>query len=400
VVTEAAKQKAPFLDTLKELVSIESGSRDREGLDRISDLIAARLRALGGKVELIEPGANTYRMSDTPEKIGRVVHARFEGTGTKKLLLIAHMDTVYLRGMLDKQPFRIDGNRAYGLGIADDKQGVALIIHTMALLKAINFGEYGLVTVLINGDEEIGSPASRALLERLGAEHDATFSCEASRADSDRLTLATAGIAAVNLKVTGRASHAGIAPEAGRNALYELAHQILQTRDLSEPARGLKMNWTLASAGTNRNVIPAIASATADVRVLQVADYDGIEKRVRERLTNQLIPDTKVEMEFERRRPPLQVSPAAQALARHAQTIYAELGRELTIATVAEGGGTDAAFAGLSGKSPALERFGVRGFGAHSNDAEYVLIDSIEPRLYLLAKMIMDVSRGQDRARP
>ena len=147
-------------------------------------------------------------------------------------------------------------------------------------------------------------------------------------------------------------------------------------------------------------MIPAVASATADVRVLQVSDYDGIEKRVRERLANQLIPETRVEMEFERRRPPLQMSPAAQALARHAQTVYAELGRELTIATVAEGGGTDAAFAGLSGKSPAIERFGVRGFGAHSNDSEYVLIDSIEPRLYLLARMIMDVSRGQDRARP
>lgn len=400
VLAEAAKQKAPLLDTLKDLVSIESGSRDREGLDRISDLIAARLRALGGKVELLEAGADTYRMGDTPEKIGRMVHARFEGTGTRKLLLIAHMDTVYLRGMLEKQPFRIDGNRAYGLGIADDKQGIALIIHTLTMLKALNFRDYGLITVLINGDEEIGSPASRALLERLGAEHDATFSCEASRADSDRLTLTTAGIAAVNLKVTGRASHAGVAPEAGRNALYELAHQIMQTRDLSEESRGLKMNWTLASAGTNRNVIPAIATATADVRVLRTADYDGLEQRIRDRLAKQLIPDTRVEMVFERRRPPLQLTPAAQSLARHAQKIYRELGLELTVSTLAEGGGTDAAFAGLSGKSPALERFGLRGYGAHSNDSEYVLIDSIEPRLYLMTRMIMDVSNGRDRATP
>src|SRR5205085_698069 len=202
----AAREKAPLLDTLKALVSIESGSQDREGLDRLSALIADRLKALGGQVELVEPDpADIYRMVDTPKQIGRMVLARFTGTGTKKILLIAHMDTVYHRGMLAQQPFRIDGSRAYGLAIADDKQ---------------------------------------------------------------------------------------------RNALYELAHQIMQMRDLSDPATGLKMNWTLANAGDNRNVIPAKASAVADVRVRRIADYDGIEQKVRERIRNQLIPDTKVEMTF------------------------------------------------------------------------------------------------------
>jgi glutamate carboxypeptidase len=118
VASLAAKEKAPFLDTLKELVSIESGSGDREGLDKISALIADRLKALGGEVEFIEPDpADIYRMLDTPKQIGRMVHARFVGTGTKKIMLIAHMDTVYLRGMEAQQPFRVDGNRAYGLGI-------------------------------------------------------------------------------------------------------------------------------------------------------------------------------------------------------------------------------------------------------------------------------------------
>src|SRR5436309_9045637 len=111
-------------------------------------------------------------MGDTPTEIGEMVQARFTGTGTKSILLIAHMDTVYLRGMLAKQPFHIDGNRAYGLGIADDKQGVALIIHTLAALKAMNYRDYGLITVLINGDEEISSPGSRAMLAKLGGEHD------------------------------------------------------------------------------------------------------------------------------------------------------------------------------------------------------------------------------------
>jgi len=396
VAAQAATEKAPFLDTLKDLVSIETGSGDREGLHTISALIADRLKALGGEVEFIEPDpADIYRMIDTPKQIGRMVHARFVGAGTKKIMLIAHMDTVYLRGMLAKQPFRVDGNRAYGLGISDDKQGIALILHTIAMLKDMNFRDYGLLTVLINADEEVSSAGSRATITKFGAEHDAVFSVEASRVESDRLSLTTAGIGAVVLNVQGRASHAGQSPETGRNALYELAHQILQTRDLSDPKIGVKMNWTIASAGTNRNVIPAIASATADVRVLRVSDYDGIEQKVRERIKNQLIPDTKVEMTFERRRPPLELKPVQQALARHAQTVYAEIGKELVIGDVAEGGGTDAAFAALKSAAPVIESFGVRGFGAHSNDAEYIDIDSIEPRLYLLTRMVMDVARGK-----
>src|SRR4029077_6490441 len=205
----------------------------------------------------------------TPRQIGKMVQARFTGTGTAKIMLIAHMDTVYQRGMLGRQPFRIDGNRAYGLGIADDKHGIALILHTLAILREMNFRDFGRITVLITGDEGTSSAGSRATLTRLGGEHDVVFSCEGSPVESDQLSLTTAGIAAVVLNVKGRASHAGAAPERGRNALYELAHQILQTRDLSDPAIGLKMNWTIASAGTNRNVIPANASAAADVRVLR-----------------------------------------------------------------------------------------------------------------------------------
>lgn len=401
VASLAAREKAPFLDTLKDLVSIESGSGDREGLDRLSQLIADRLAGLGAQVELVEPSpADIYRMSDTPERIGRMVHARLHGRGTKRIMLIAHMDTVYLRGMLARQPFRIDGNRAYGLGIADDKQGIALIVHTIAMLQAMQFRDYGLLTVLINADEEVSSPGSRALLSRLGAAHDAVFSCESTLVQSDRLSLATAGIGAVVLSVHGRASHAGLAPEQGRNALYELAHQVLQMRDLSDRATGVKLNWTIASAGTNRNVIPALASATADVRVLRVADYDGVEQKVRERIKTQLVADTKVEMSFERRRPPLEVKPAQLALAKHAQSIYTEIGKPLLVAQTAEGGGTDAAFAAIGSDVPVIERFGVQGFGAHSSNAEYIDITSIEPRLYLLARMVMDVAQGKaDKAR-
>jgi glutamate carboxypeptidase len=396
VLSLAKKEKPALLETLKTLVSIESGSRDDEGLAKLAGLIAGRLKEFGGRVELVEP-SEVYKMEDTPEKIGKMVRASFTGAGTRKILLIAHMDTVYPRGMLAQQPFRIEGDRAYGLGIADDKQGIAVIIHTLAILKAMDFREFGTLTVLINADEELSSPGSRSLLTKVGAEHDATFSVESSRAESDKLSLATSGIASITLTVKGRASHSGNAPEKGINALYELAHQVLQTRDLSNPAVGLKMNWTLANAGTTRNMIPPGAQATADVRVLRVADYDAIEKAVRERIKNQLLPEAKVEMTFERRRPPLEATAASRALAKHAQQIYRELGKELVIDEVPEGGGTDAAFAALNTKAPVIERFGLQGFGAHSADAEYVLLDSIEPRLYLLARMIMDVSQGKNR---
>jgi glutamate carboxypeptidase len=395
VLSLAQKEKPAVLDTLKELVSIESGSKDIEGLDRIAALIAARLQALGGKVELVDVGANAYRMADTPEKIGKTVVARFEGAGTRKILLIAHMDTVYQRGMSVQQPFRIDGKRAYGLGIADDKAGIAVILHTLSILKAMNYKDYGLITVAINGDEEISSPGARNLFAKLGAEHDAVFSCEGSGVALDRISLATSGIGAVALKVRGKASHAGSAPESGRNALYELAHQVLQTRDLSNPAVGLKMNWTVANAGNNRNVIPAEAAAHADVRVLRVEDYDGLEKTLQERIRNKLIPDTQVDMHFERRRPPLEATDASRSLAKHAESVYAEIGKKLTVVDVAEGGGTDAAFTALKTKAPVIERFGLLGFGAHSNDAEYIDIDSIEPRLYLLTRMVMDVAAGK-----
>ena len=392
----AAAQKQPLLDTLKELVSIETGSRDLDGLTQATELIAQRFRAQGAQVDFIEPtDATTYRMADTPPKIGRMVRAVFKGSGSKRILLIAHVDTVYLKGMLAKQPFRIDGNRAYGLGISDDKQGVAMVLHLPQMLKALNFNEYGTLTIIVNADEEISSPGSRAALSDAGAAHDAVLSFEATRHNEDKLSLATSGIGSVELKVEGRASHAGGAPERGINALYELSHQVLQMRDLSEPQVGLKLNWTISQAGTNRNVIPAHATAQADVRVLRVADYDRIEAAVRERMKKQLLPEAKVTMNFERRRPPLEATDASRKLAAHAQTVYAELGRKLVVDDQPEGGGTDAAFAALKTKAPVIERFGLPGFGAHSADDEWVLVDAIEPRLYLAARMIMDISRGK-----
>lgn len=391
---EAAADVPAYLETVKELVNIESGSGDLPGLDKITEFASARLQALGGKVEFIDGNATAARTQDTPAKIGRMVKATFTGTGKGTVLLIAHLDTVYHPGMLAKQPFRLDGDKAYGLAIADCKQGVATILHTVKLLKKRGFKSFGRLTVLLNSDEEINSPASQSYLLELGKNHDAVLSYEASRVANDKVSLATSGIAAAVLTVTGRASHAGQTPEKGINALYELTYQILQMRDLSDPKVGTKVNWTTASAGSASNVIPAHAEAHADVRVLRVSDYDGVERAMRQRIVTQQNPEAKVKLDFERRRPPLDPTPASRALAAKAQVLYKEIGMTLEVDPVAEGGGTDAAFASLQAPGAVIERFGVRGAGAHSNDDEYILVSSIAPRLYLSSRMVMLVGAG------
>jgi glutamate carboxypeptidase len=389
----AQQEKAPLLDTLRDLVNIESGSKDTEGLARLAALIAERLTGLGGKVEIIEP-SEVYRMEDTPPKPGSMVHAEFKGTGAKKIMLIAHMDTVYLRGMLKDQPFRIDGDRAYGLGIADDKQGVALILHAVAMLQKLKFTDYGTLTVLINGDEEISSPGARATITRMAGEQDAVFSYEGGGMDGN-LRLATSGIGSAYLTVDGKASHAGSAPDRGVNALVELSHQILQLSDLSRKEQGLSLNWTVSQAGTNRNVIPAQATAQADARALQMSDFAGLEATLQERVKTQRIPDAKVALRFEMRRPPLQATPASRRLSANGAAVYQELGLPLKVLDIATGGGTDAAFAALKTSAAVIEGFGLSGFGAHSNDAEYVRLESIVPRLYLSVRMIMDVAQDK-----
>jgi len=178
VRAQAQREKQPLLDTLQQLVSIESGSGDVEGVTRIGLGIAERLRALGGSVDLVKPAADMPRITSVPEKFADTVVARFRGRGTARILLLAHMDTVYERGMLTQQPFRVDGDRAYGLGIADDKHGVAVILHTLSMLKTLSFDRYGLLTVMMSPDEEIGSLAERGLITALGAEHDVVFSLE------------------------------------------------------------------------------------------------------------------------------------------------------------------------------------------------------------------------------
>jgi glutamate carboxypeptidase len=390
----AQREKQPLLDTLKALVEIESGTADIEGVTRIGALVAERLRGLGGNVELVPPAADRLRVTSLPQQFADTVVARFRGRGTARILLLAHMDTVYERGMLAQQPFRIDEDRAYGLGIADAKHGIAVILHALTMLKALKVDGYGVITVLVSPDEEVGSLAERDLITRLGSEHDVVLSFEGPT-QNESIRLATSGIQLAVLTVTGRASHAGNAPEQGRNALYELSHQLLQLRDLSEPARAVKLNWTLGNAGTVYNTIPAAATAIGDMRADDPNDFKAVEAAIRERIRNRLIPDTTVDVRFETVFPPMPFSPASLPLAEHVQRLYAEGGGTAKINRVSTGAGTDAAFAAQRTKAPVIEGMGLRNFGAHTNNAEYVNISTIEPRLYLLTRLIIDIAAGR-----
>jgi glutamate carboxypeptidase len=392
-------EQGAYLETLKTLVGMESGSRDLEGLAKLADHVADRLRGAGMQVQLRPTKAPDFHPQLKGATLGPMVYATRSGKGSKKVLLIAHMDTVYAKGMGAKQPFRIEGDRAYGLGIADDKQGVALILHVVDLLARNGFADYAELGVLINSDEEVGSPGSGAFLTQLGGEYDAVLSFEgggsAAADGGDMVRLATSSIAIVEMKVTGKASHAGAAPHLGRNALYELAHQMLKSRNLGDPAKGLQIHWTVANAGGSRNVIPAEATAIADVRSLTNQDLDLIEAALKKSIEEKLIPDTRIDLSFYRSRPAFVANAASRALAQHAVLVAGEVKLPLSIRDRATGGGTDAAFAGLRPKGGVLESFGLRGFGAHSNDNEYILVSNIGPRLYLATRMVMDVGRGE-----
>ena len=385
----AALDRGPYLTLLQSLVEVESGSRDLEGLAKIAAIVRSELEKLGGSVTLL-PGRPVYPLSDSPAAVGDMVKAEFNGKGTKKIMFIAHMDTVYLRGMLTKQPFKVDGDTAYGLAIADDKQGVALIIRAIAMMKKLGIDDYGTLTVLINGDEEISSPGSRATISKLAAEQDAVFSFEGGGPKGD-LRLATSGVGAVQLAVEGKSSHAGARPEAGVNALTELVYQLSKLEDLSVPSQGLKVNWTLAQAGTNRNVIPANASAQADVRANRVSDFENVEKEIQARTQQKKLAQSHVDVKFEVRRPPLEVTDAAREIAKKAQRIYGEIGHDLPVKDQPTGGGTDAAFAGLRARGAVIEGLGLTGTGAHSSNDERIDLKTLEPRLYLIVRLVQEL---------
>lgn len=385
VLFDAATSEQPaVVKTLERLVKIESGTGDAEGIAAAGALLEGELKALGFTVTRQKAAGNV---------VGDNIVGRLKGRGGKSLLLLSHMDTVYPRGMLAKAPFRVEGNKAYGPGIADDKGGSAVILHALKLLTTYGFRDFATITVLFNVDEEKGSFGSRDLIQQEARAADYVLSFEPTSAERESFYLGTSGIAYVQADIKGKASHAGAAPEAGVNALVEASDLVLRTMDLDDKAKGLRFNWTVAKAGTVSNIIPDSATLNADVRYAHNDDLEAMLKTLEERAQQKKLPAAEVKLTVTRGRPAFNAGTEGRKLIDKASAFYREAGGALEV-DERSGGGTDAAYAALSGK-PVIEGLGLPGFGYHSDKAEYVLVDAIPRRLYMAARLIMDLGSGK-----
>ncbi len=380
----ATAEQPAVIKTLEKLVNIETGTGDAEGMAAAGKYLEDELKALGFTVT---------RSKSAGLVVGDNIVGKLKGKGGKHLLLMSHMDTVYLKGTLAKAPFRVEGNKAYGPGIADDKGGNAVILHTLKLLKTYGVRDYGSITVLFNTDEEKGSFGSRDLIQEEAKQADYVLSFEPTAADAESFTLGTSGIAYVQANIKGKASHAGAAPELGINAVVEASDLVLRTMDIDDKAKGLRFNWTIVKGGAVNNIIPESATVNADVRYARNEDFEAAMKTLEERAQKKKVPGSEVAIVVTRGRPAFNAGEGGKALVDKAMGYYKEAGGTITV-TERTGGGTDAAYASLSGK-PVIESLGLPGFGYHSDKAEYVMIDSIPRRLYMAARLIMDLGQGK-----
>ena len=357
-----------MLELLQTLVQHESPSRDKPSLDRLGGLLAGLLRDRGGLVERI---AN-------PEG-GDHILARFSGPEPlRPALVLGHFDTVWPLGTLATMPFRIEGRRAYGPGTYDMKAGLTIFLDAIAnRIKSRPRPIWALFT----SDEEIGSPTSRALIEDLARRCAYALVLEPPMADGS-LKTARKGVGRYLLEVEGKAAHAGVAPQDGRSAILELAHQILAIQKLQDLAAGTTLNVGVIRGGTTTNVVPAAASAEIDVRSTSMAEAERIDQSLRSLET--VTPGTRLSISGGFNRPPMERSPAVAGLFEQARQIGRTIGLELTEGST--GGGSDGNFTAAAGL-PTLDGLGVLGAGAHALD-ENIVIESLTRSSELLAALL------------
>ena len=379
VLKAATAARADQLKLLETLVNIDSGTGDKVGGQKASELVAAELRALGMSVELLPA-----ELATLPDN----VVATLKGSGKGRILMIAHTDTVFGPGTVAKRPFRIEGNRAYGPGVIDEKGGVVEGITALRLLKTLKQTDFASITFLIETSEERGSPGTRALIDRLLADADVELNLEPGDVP-DVLTVWRKGSNVFRIDVKGRPSHAGVAPQMGRNAAVELIHQIDLASTLPNKGDGLTSNLTLMSAGSRNNIIPEDASATFSVRVRESRQAEETEALFRRNGSNTIVPDTKVTVTREVAFPPLPVNPATDALAAMAKKIYARIGG-VTLGG-GNGGASESALAYAKGV-PALDGLGPVGAGSHTED-EFLDLQTLTPRLYLLTSLLIELGK-------
>ncbi len=381
LLQQANQLAQPFLDQVKELVDIDSGTGDAKGIAAVEAILQRHLRELGAKVEAIPVSVG----------VGNNLVATWQGTGKGRILLLAHSDTVYKEGTVAQRPFRIEANRAYGPGVLDDKGGIVLALQAIRLLQQNNFRDFAVLTLLVNPDEERGSFGSRDLIKKIAKEHDYALTLEFGSPDQDKVTSWRKGIGYYKVEVKGKSAHAGAEPEKGCNAMLEAAYQVLQLNDLGDPKKETTVNFTIFQAGDRPNIIPDSARVQADVRVLYPEEYERLENDFKRLSQSKRLRCSEVNIIAERGRPPFPPNPQTDALVKNAQGIYKEIGLDLGVE--GSGGGTDGNYAASVGTTT-LDALGPVGGGAHGPE-EHISVDRLGPRIYLLARLIMNLGASK-----
>ena len=352
-----------LLSDIRTLVECESPSSDLSAVARS----AAVVERVG-----------TARLGVEPDWIvldGRT-HLRWRLGDRSRVLLLAHHDTVWPLGSLAKRPYSVEGGVLRGPGCFDMKAGLAMAFHAAARLEG--------VTLLVTGDEELGSPSSRELIEQEARSAEAALVLEAS-ADGGALKTERKGVSLYDVSVVGRAAHAGLEPERGVNATLELAHQALAVEALTAWDLGTSVTPTVSRAGTTTNTVPAFGSFAVDVRARTAAEQARVDDAIRR--LRPVLPGADVQVSGGPNRPPLE-SAASAVLFERVRVVASRLGMPEP-AAAAVGGASDGNFTAGVG-TPTLDGLGAVGGGAHADD-EHVLVEPLAARTQLLRALVEDL---------
>ncbi len=364
-----------YLVDLARLVNVDCGSYSPDGVNRVAELVAARLSALGATVE-----RSAHRPDPGEPRLGDLVIGRLTGDGPR-VLLIGHMDTVFEAGTADERPYRAIDGRATGPGVTDMKAGLLAGLDAVGALRAC--GARPAVTFVANPDEEIGSPFSTPHIRALVPEHDVALVLECARDNGD-IVSARKGIADAEILVSGRAAHAGIEPEKGRHAILAAARQIERIQALNGRWPGVTANVGAIHGGTRPNVVPAACRYELDLRATTSSAFDAAWAEVTAIVAAPDPAGTTAELRRTAHHPPMERMPATARLVELAVAIAAELG--FPLGDAATGGASDANTTSAAGL-PTLDGLGPVGGDDHSAD-EWLDLESVVPRVTLLASLI------------
>jgi glutamate carboxypeptidase len=362
-----------MLATLRRLVLSESPSIEKTAADRCCRLLENEWRKRGARVERL---AQKFRGDHL-----RIAWWPNKSRPAGQLLVLGHYDTVYSTGTLARMPFRIKDGKAYGPGAFDMKAGIVQALFAFSAIKNSAALLRKRLVFLWTSDEEIGSESSRKFIESEARRSDAVFVLEPSLGPRGLLKTARKGVGEAEIIVHGRASHAGLAPEEGINAIHELARQITRIEKWSDPRRGITINADIIEGGTRSNIIAERARALLDLRALHSADIRRIENRLR--ALRPTIPGARVKVRGGFNRAPLEREVSAALFAR-AKSLAAQMA--LPLGECVAGGGSDGNLTAALG-IPTLDGLGAVGDGAHS-DHEHIFINTMPTRAALLAALL------------